>query len=1019
MKRALALILIVAGVSLPAFGAKRVTVEQLAQVLASLSGKPDRDMAWQIGDLQLTERLSQAQFMRLQSKFSGEKSRQALLAIADESKFLSPPVAEIPATATPNLAEQRRIIHLVTGYVSKTIPQLPNFMATRVTTRFEDTPTVQGSYGFVPYEPLHLVGSSRATSLYRDGREVDETATVNVKKAPTAGLNSNGEFGPILATVLIDAAQSRLAWDHWEQSPAGIEGVFAFEVPREKSHYEVNYCCVAEEAGTLVANLFPFRQVVGYSGTMAVDPASGTIRRIAVEASLKATSPVVKAAILVEYGPVEIGGKTYFCPVRSISNTTAQVVHLAADYATPVARGAQPLKVMLNDVRFEEYHMFRAESRVLTAEAGAPAETPAVENEAAVGESATETGKDASATTGVTAVAATPVTAAATLAPMEVPAAAAKAAEPEISVAATAAIPTTAQLAQRATTETGFRLRTTTRLVDIGLVAYDKKGHPVTDLKAGDFEIFDNGRRQEVKYFSQAGKAKEAELAGQVGRATAPDGLTEEVVVSNRPGSEVRPARAVEAGNTTVLMIDSSNLAFSDLTYAREEMLRFLKNVPAEERVGLYALRSYGFEVLLEPTPDHGAVAARLAKWMPTAQDLARAQDEEMRNRQQMEYVRHMTDLMYVNGNLANGEFDYLAPIDPQLRTYGSNPEPDALGMLPGIARHLGAIAGHKSLVWVSSDNALADWTDKAPVIERGGKSLAPLAMRAREALNEAHVSIYPLDASQLEVSGVGADFANSSVKLNPTTTETMKMPQEVVEAYEKSENNSFPGRITAQMQQDTHGIQPVFRELAEATGGRALRRASDIATELDNVAADGRAAYLLSFSPDQPADGKYHVLTVKLAGRRDLTLRYRTGYLYEQEPATLKERFERALWQAQDVNEIGVSGRLGGDHKTAIELNIAGTDLELSQAGDRWMDKLDIFVVDRDDAGGHARVVGQTLGLRFRAGTYETVLRDGLSYEELLPKRARAGSMRVIVVDENSGRMGSITIPTMKVEGR
>jgi hypothetical protein len=73
----------------------------------------------------------------------------------------------------------------------------------------------------------------------------------------------------------------------------------------------------------------------------------------------------------------------------------------------------------------------------------------------------------------------------------------------------------------------------------------------------------------------------------------------------------------------------------ADLCYARQEMLRFLTALPDGELVGFYILRSYGFQVVIEPTAHHAQVAARLNQWIPTAQDLARAQDEESRNRQE------------------------------------------------------------------------------------------------------------------------------------------------------------------------------------------------------------------------------------------------------------------------------------------------------------------------------------------------------------------------------------------------
>ncbi len=394
---------------------------------------------------------------------------------------------------------------LVADYVTKTIPQLPNFFATRTTTRFEDTPLLQrpGEF-FTPYEPLHEVGISSATVLYRDGREIDEPLPAKAKTSMTQGLTSTGEFGPMLSGVLLDAANSKLAWSHWEQGPAGLSAVFSYEVPREKSHYEVNYCCVAEEGTTMVANVHPFRQIAGYHGEMAVDPATGTIRRLSLQAVLKTGSPLSRADILLKYGPVEIGGKTYICPVKSVSVTIAQMVQQTSRYGDPVARQIQPLKTMLNDVKFENYHVFRAESRVLTADMGQDHAAPPALQGASLSASPAETAAASSETTAAaTNAPSAPESAAAALsssgavAPAEpsAPAPTPQPAPPEISEAGSADIPNTPARTASAAPSSAFTLRTTTRLVDVGLVAYDKKGHPVTDLKQSDFEIYDNGRK--------------------------------------------------------------------------------------------------------------------------------------------------------------------------------------------------------------------------------------------------------------------------------------------------------------------------------------------------------------------------------------------------------------------------------------------------------------------------------------------------------------------------------------------
>ncbi len=58
-------------------------------------------------------------------------------------------------------------------------------------------------------------------------------------------------------------------------------------------------------------------------------------------------------------------------------------------------------------------------------------------------------------------------------------------------------------------------------------------------------------------------------------------------------------------------------------------------------------------------------------------------------------------------------------------------------------------MAGHKNLIWIASDNVLADWTNNSLDVNVGSHYIDPAALRVQEAMNEAHVSVYPLDASR------------------------------------------------------------------------------------------------------------------------------------------------------------------------------------------------------------------------------------------------------------------------------
>jgi len=1011
-----ALCLLLLFLSVSAFAAKPITVEQLQQQLAAVAGKSDKDAAFQIAGIELAERLNWARESEMEKLLPGEKSRQALRAVADESQFRDPPASEVPAQPAPDIATQRTIMSRVVTYVAKTIPQLPNLLSTRVTEQYQDTPLLIVSASqagqMTPYEPMHYVSTETVQVAYREGQEMLSGAKkLSASQANSNGLITLGVFGPILGRVLVDVSKGEMKWARWEQGPEGVRAVFAYSVPKPQSHYEVIYCCVAEQAATLAADVHLFRKLEGYHGEMAVNTETGVIERLTLEAEMKHDDPVVKANLMVEYGPVEIGGKTYTCPVRSVSSLRAQSVQVDPNFHYELAHELQPLKNQLADVTFTDYHVFRGETRVLTAAEAAEAEKAAPGLQAA-----TQVQDTAPAAPAAAQTASAPAPAA--YEPMLQQRRAAVAADsgpPELSATDATMLPE--QAAQAPLPNTGFTLRTTTRLVEVAVVATDKHGHPITDLKPGDLEIYDNGRPQKVKDFAQAGADVER-AAPMAAQQQKPE--TAEPVVTNRPAGTA--AAKQDSGNTTMLMIDAAHVAFSDLTYARGEILRFLKTVPADESVGLYILGSQGFQVMDEPTLDHATLAGTLARWMPSAQDLQNAQEEEQRNRQQFDWVHSVYDMAYVNGNGEGGSDPsmYAAgsptggaapavyPPDAELRPMGDRPEDFALHLLVGVGRHLSAIPGHKTLVWVASDNVLADWTSSMVGREdTGNRFLDSVSLRARETLNEAHVSIYPLDVSQLEGGAISASLSNRNVTPIGKSDRDISVANLVGDMSPANKN----GRDTARLNADTHPIQPAFRELAEATGGRALRRAGDIAKELDSIVADGRAAYLLSFTPDTQADGKYHALAVKCL-RKDVRLRYRNGYFYAEEPATMRDRFREVVWQPRDETEIGLAATIMrepiGD---GVRLNIAATDLELAQKDGRWTGNVDVFLVARDDSGLHATIAGKRLGLALKPATYQRNMKEGLTVEEKLPKLPAGTLLRLIVIDENSRRMGSVTL--------
>ena len=116
-------------------------------------------------------------------------------------------------------------------------------------------------------------------------------------------------------------------------------------------------------------------------------------------------------------------------------------------------------------------------------------------------------------------------------------------------------------------------------------------------------------------------------------------------------------------------------------------------------------------------------------------------------------------------------------------------------------------------------------------------------------------------------------------------------------------------------------------------------------------------------------------------------------------------------------MNEVAVTASVDAKSAgAAVKIKIAAVDLGLQKQDARWVDSLDIFFIQRDDAGLHAQVEGQTLGLRLKSSTYQSLLTEGVPFERFVQLKPGMDSLRVLVVDQNSGRMGSVTIPATAI---
>jgi len=375
MRKVLCLFFLFA-IALPACSAEKVTVEQLEISLAAAHGKRDEDLAKKLGQMELGEQLNSQKLAKMEAELQGDKSRMALLAMADASAFLTLPAAEMSATAPPDAHTQNLILSKAAENLVASIHKLPDFFARQTTNRFHDLRVVRSSQDAIPniyeHQAFRPLDNFSDTVYYRDGKEVEEASEDQAKSKPRPrnGLVNWGVFGQLQRTVVTDIYKGKMEWGHWEQSATGPVAVFRYSIPKEKSNYIVNYCCI----GLPNEAWHDFQSIPPFHGEIAIDAKTGAVYRLVIVTELSPDDPIFQADIMVEYEPVEIGGKMYVCPNKSVTITTAVSPVFGADGCAGRAIQSdcippviyRPKDTAINDTVFDSYHVFRSEARIVT-----------------------------------------------------------------------------------------------------------------------------------------------------------------------------------------------------------------------------------------------------------------------------------------------------------------------------------------------------------------------------------------------------------------------------------------------------------------------------------------------------------------------------------------------------------------------------------------------------------------------------------------------------------------------------
>jgi VWFA-related protein len=370
-------------------------------------------------------------------------------------------------------------------------------------------------------------------------------------------------------------------------------------------------------------------------------------------------------------------------------------------------------------------------------------------------------------------------------------------------------------------------------LIQIDAAVTDKEGRPVKDLRAEDFTVEVDGKKQPV--------SNAMFFDGGVGPVT-------------RAGGEW-PRMGANPARTLVFMVDDLNVSFESMYRARRAMQKFAADWDFREaRVGLRSTSEDGDFITLSNSPERFGKAVSKVHYNIRSERGGSSTPVEMRAGPESSPASGYPAAnsgVFVDLHVNWSVNPALARANHSQRVYSLLATINALRSIPG----------RKAVVLVSEGLAFSgDRTQmgvSSPFNElfAGPEDVDSVLRMITEVANRASVVIYTIDPSGLAASGPGAEVAS------PPSAADLRA--------------AWSSRI---------GDQWTLARLSEDTGGLSVYNRNDLVGGLNQIVNDQRAYYLVGFEPPKDAfekssgRPKFHEIKLR-ANRADVRVRTRAGF--------------------------------------------------------------------------------------------------------------------------------------------
>jgi VWFA-related protein len=520
-------------------------------------------------------------------------------------------------------------------------------------------------------------------------------------------------------------------------------------------------------------------------------------------------------------------------------------------------------------------------------------------------------------------------------------------------------------------------------IVEVPVNVVDKTGKPVEGLAAADFEIYDDGIKQEVTGFEVLDQRRPMPPVAPGEPVVQPAARRNFLLLFDLTFGTAKGivlARRAARDFVVTRMKDHDLVAVA--TYTNEQGMRLLLSFTGDRTQLAMAIDTLGLPGLADRSPDplafvmrppSGSSATGFAYFRGNTNaaqgsGLDVALEEQLEN---MEIIRGK-----------NQRSIYRDKVQRQLRS------------LADLARVLDAVPGRKHVLFLSEGFDSVEIAGST--IQGGGAREAEWVIRGQS---------WKVDND--------TRFGNAG---------TQSLMTEALSHFNRSDcvvhTIDIGGlRAGADIEGVEHRLsgQETLNALADATGGEFLRNANDLGESFDRLLDRTGLVYLLVFQPVRvPETGKYHTLDVRVKNR-SYRISHRTGYWEKKSyrdlsPVEKRLAASSALSAGLPRTEVPAWVLAApfpaedGFSSVPVIIEIPGDKLLINHTGPRMT--VDVYAYANDREGTTKDYLFHTIGVDL-AKAEAPLRKTGLKFYGEMRLANGEYTLRVLVRNNETGRMG------------